>query len=125
MIKKEYERPSVKVERYLPNLNVSACTQTASSVECLIGGQTVTVFTSDMSGCTYGSETESTDNYYFINVNGTYYLIWYASSSEEPDMDALDNLEALMEQYGLSNGGSSQGWHYGTYSGSPTYGTSG
>ena len=113
------------VERYVPNLNVSACTQTASTVECLIGGQTVTVFTTDMTGCTYGYGTESTNSYYFVNVDGTYYLIWYASSSETPDRDALKELENLMDEYGLSNGGSSQGWHYGIYSGTPTYGTSG
>ena len=129
MIKKRYEKPSVGVERYVPNMNVSACTQTAYSITCLIGGQTVTVFTTDMTGCTYGSGTESTGSYYFVNVNGTYYLIWYtSSSSESPNSTQLSNLLTIMQNAGLTSGTSTEdikGWHYGTYEGTPTYGTSG
>lgn len=92
-MKKEYKKPSIKVEQYGTNVSVATSwCQSVSTLTCLVGGQTHSIFSTGQDGCS----TSDLTYVYISGVNGIddgYYYIWYSDNRD--NFDGTDNAYTL------------------------------
>ena len=88
-MKREYEKPSVKVEQYESDVCVAAsyCNE-PTQIICLVGGQKEWVFSSGQEGCTGTGVTK-------VYYGGYYYYIWYTGTRDNFDGTDTDYTKIL------------------------------
>ena len=104
-MKKKYKKPSIKVEQYESDVCVAASyCNAATTITCLIGGQTENIFSQGQTGCDGYNLTKV----YISGVSGItngYYYIWYLN-----DVSNFDGTDNAYTTY-LKNAGYESGYH--------------
>ena len=113
-MKREYEKPSVKVERYESDVCVAAsyCNE-ATTLYCLVAGQTHSIFSSGQDGC---GDTSGVSKIYIsgytwqgYTIEAGYYYVWYDGKYD--DFTATYDGETIYTYYMKYELGYGSGYH--------------
>lgn len=121
-MKRNYTKPVMDVERFVPNVAVASCDRLPAGEEYTYEPQTVacvvtssdTIFTVGTSGCLHEVDPNSSSTTYkFITYNSQLYFAWVGpSGGGGGDMTLLQN---ILKEGGIANVSAGKGkvWHAG------------